>query len=104
MLWVTATLTLVRAAQRSLSADLEARACCPRGELAAPGLQAPGTVPQGKGKGPLCCHIAGLSPGGVSVSAERQWEKWELEAVGDVAVRHLAKGQHFALAFSLADT
>ena len=27
-------------------------------------------------------------PGGVSVSAERQQEEWELEAPGCVAVRH----------------
>lgn len=145
MPWVTATLTLVRAAQRSLSADLEVRACCLRGELAAVRLQVLGTVPRGKGKGPLCCHRAGLSPrqgnvclascaiwstdaalvmrdelqttafhlldftpqfsvpGRASISAESQQEKWELEAPGRVAVRHLVEGQHFALAFSLAD-
>lgn len=82
MPWVTATLTLVRAAQRSLSPDLEARACCPRGELAALGLQALGTVLRGKGKRPLCCHTAGLLPrqGNVCLAS---CAVWSTDGAGD---------------------
>lgn len=82
--WVTATLTLVRAAQRSLSANLEARVCCPRGELAALGLQHWVLCPEGREKGPLCCHASGPSPrqGNVCLSGCAIWCTDEAAAEG----------------------